>query len=192
MGGSIITPRDLCKHCLPDCSTTKYETSVSYGELQKCDGTTTGGTNLLCKLVDGSLNPAPWMKLAQDEFERGGESLPPYLKTLSDDTHNLMKNRKFSNKRSRLHAQNGKSVELFQSELLKNPWYDAFEKDIGIINVFFAEKKITKYVTANRMTIFDFISNIGGSLGLAMGISILSVVELIYWITFRLFSNLLA
>ena len=76
---------------------------------------------------------------------------------------------------------------MFPSQLNENPTYDAFKDDIGILNIFFSENKILKYVTKNRMSDLDFLSQIGGSLGLAMGISIISVIEIIYWFAFRIF-----
>ena len=91
---------------------------------------------------------------------------------------------RFSDKRSRIDEEGN---DLFTLDIHE---YNAFEKDIGIINVFFKEKKIMKYVTENRMSFFDFLSQIGGSLGLVMGISIISLFEIIYWFTFRLFENL--
>ena len=75
---------------------------------------------------------------------------------------------------------------MFPSQLSEEPTYDAFEKDIGILNIFFSEKKILKYVTKNRMSGLDFLSQIGGSLGLAMGISVISIIEIFYWFAFRI------
>ena len=37
------------------------------------------------------------------------------------------------------------------------------------------------------MTLLDFISQIGGLLGLFMGFSVISFVEVFYWFSFRLF-----
>ena len=174
-------PKDQCKYCLPDCTTTIYDTSVSYAPLRKCDRTTIGSTSLLCDLINGVINPAPWVNIAQEEYRKANQTVPWYL-----DTSSSAYITRFTDKRS-----NGRETNLiFTSEVNENPTYNAFEKDIGIINVFFKDKKIMRYVTANRMSFFDFLSQIGGSLGLVMGISIISLVEIIYWFTFRLFTNL--
>ena len=79
------------------------------------------------------------------------------------------------------------SNAIFASDLEMNPSYDAFERDIGIINIFFGQEEILKYATKNEMSVISFMSQIGGSLGLAMGISFISIVEFIYWFTYRLF-----
>ena len=40
------------------------------------------------------------------------------------------------------------------------------------------------------MTMTDYISQMGGLLGLGIGFSFVSAVEIIYWITIRLFRNI--
>ena len=76
-------PEDQCKHCLPDCTTTKYESSMTYAGLRKCDRTNLGGTSMLCSLVDGSFNPPPWMATAQEDFKDANQTIPWYLNTNS-------------------------------------------------------------------------------------------------------------
>ena len=178
-------PREQCNHCLPDCTTVKYDTVMTYANLRKCDRTNIGGTSILCALVDGPMNPTPWMNTAQNEFINANQTVPWYLNTDSTQMDESM--RQFPNLRKQVAGQHKGSASMFPSQLKENPFYDAFEKDIGILRIFFSEKKILKYVTKNRMSNFDFLSQIGGSLGLAMGISIISVIEVIYWFAFRLF-----
>ena len=177
-------PVGICKHCLPDCTTTKYETSLSYAELVECDGTTVGSSGKLCDLIRNQVNPTPWITVAQNEFEYSNMSIPWYLITGSMKGQN--ETTKFSDKRSRHDKLNADArLELFKAQLENTPPYDAFRKDIGIINVYFEDKKISHYTKANKMTMLDFMYQIGGSLGLMMGISIVSLVEVIYWIIFR-------
>ena len=103
---------------------------------------------------------------------------------LSDDDYVV-----FPNYRSEIGDVRKNITMIFSSEFKEEQTYDAFEKDIGIVNIFFSEKKILKYVTSNRMSELDFLSQIGGSLGLSMGMSIISIIEIIYWLTFRFFRN---
>lgn len=172
-------PKEECNHCLPDCATVKYDAVMTYANLRKCDRTNIGGTSMLCALVDGPMNPAPWMSSAQNEFINANQTVPWYLDT--DLTNMDTNKRQFPNMRKDM------VNHMFPSQSAGNLYYDAYKKDIGILNIFFSEKKILKYVTKNRMSNFDFLSQIGGSLGLAMGISIISVIEVIYWFAFRLF-----
>ena len=41
-----------------------------------------------------------------------------------------------------------------------------------------------------RMTMINYISQVGGLMGLCLGFSFLSAVELVYWFTYRLGQNL--
>ena len=71
-----------------------------------------------------------------------------------------------------------------------NPTYNAYEKDIAMVNFYFDKSSILQYIRQERMTKVDYISQIGGLLGLFMGISFISGIELIYWATFRLTRNM--
>ncbi len=54
-------------------------------------------------------------------------------------------------------------------------------RSTGII-VLFGEQKVTlQIIQTATVTIVDMISNIGGTLGLFCGFSILSLVEVAYW-----------
>ena len=182
-------PDNLCKHCLPDCTTTNYETSIAYGRLRKCDRTNLGGTSMLCDLVDGPFNPAPWMATAQKDFRNANQTIPWYLDTDFLHYSNDTGVKRFTNRRLKIADERKKSSLIFLSELEGEQTYDAFEKDIGIVNIFFAKEKILKYVTSNRMSILEFLVQIGGTLGFYMGVSIISVIEIIYWFTFRFLRN---
>ena len=71
-----------------------------------------------------------------------------------------------------------------------NPTYDAYQKDIAIANFYFESSNVLQFRRAQRMTMIDYISQIGGLLGLGMGFSLVSGIEIIYWLTIRLFQNL--
>ena len=178
-------PQDLCEYCLPDCNTTLYQSDIAYAGLRKCDVNSIGSTSILCDLVDDPLNPAPWSNIAKHEYQESNATVPWFLETFQVGSSS--NSTKFSNVRYL-----GKGMEsnaLFGSDIKANPTYDAFEMDIGIMNVYFGKEMILKYTKKNRMSTFDFMSQIGGSVGLAMGVSIISVVEIIYWLTFRLFGR---
>jgi hypothetical protein len=181
-------PKDTCSHCLPDCSTTIYDSWISYAELGKCDNTNIG-THKLCDLEDGSMNPAPWINIAKNEYRKANETLPWYLDNFF--SQNSGNSRRFNNTRWRIADEDTEPELLFPSEVSKNPDYDAFKEDIGIVKFFFRNEHVLKYVKRNRMSSFDFLSQIGGSIGLAMGISMISVVEIVYWFTIRLFRNII-
>jgi hypothetical protein len=47
-----------------------------------------------------------------------------------------------------------------------------------------------EYERSQKMTVFEFISNIGGLCGLCLGISFVSAIEVFYWFFVRLCRNL--
>ncbi len=64
--------------------------------------------------------------------------------------------------------------------------YDAFDKDIAILNVFFETPTVLEYTTQQSFTLFDFISAVGGIGGLFIGFSIFTILEII-WLFFQVF-----
>ena len=79
-------------------------------------------------------------------------------------------------------------------------YYNAYEKDIAIVNIFFGEPTaygesvdifcylfhVPEYERLPKMTWLDFISGFGGLCGLCLGISFVSVAEIVYWFSIRL------
>jgi len=61
----------------------------------------------------------------------------------------------------------------------------------GIIKIRFKENEIISMERIQRFTIFDFLSYIGGLLGLFAGISVLSLFEVFYFFTLRLICEIL-
>ena len=48
------------------------------------------------------------------------------------------------------------------------------------------EPTVFQFQWSLRMTLIDFISQIGGLLGLFLGFSLISAIEIVYWLTLRL------
>ena len=181
-------PKKLCSHCYPDCTITNYRTSLTYADFPGCDSKTLGGANRLCSILNGPVNPAPWMNFAQEEYRRLNANVPWYLSTTGQASDNHKYHKKFSNRRTWLTETNEvESTEMFPDAVRKNPYYDAYEKDIALIAIYFSEETTESFTTKNSMTLNDFMADIGGSLGFIMGLSIFSIIELIYWFVFRLF-----
>ena len=81
--------------------------------------------------------------------------------------------------------------------------YNAYEKDIALVNIFFGDPtaygdyanfyhyfiykiNIKEFERLPKMTWLDFISGFGGLCGLCLGISFVSVAEILYWFSIRL------
>jgi hypothetical protein len=142
---------------------------------------------MICDLIDGDLHPAPWTTLVENEYQNANEDMPLYTSNFHGSYGNSSRS---SNVRTMIEDIPNTDNLLFPTEYQKNPNYDAFENDIGIINIFFSKKHVTSYVKQNRASLFELFAKIGGSLGFATGISIVSILEIIYWFTVRLFRNL--
>jgi len=65
--------------------------------------------------------------------------------------------------------------------------YSPFERDIAKVQVYFKTATLIQYGSHPYMTWVDFFSNIGGTLGLVLGMGIVSLFEL-FWLGFRLIS----
>ena len=88
----------------------------------------------------------------------------------------------------------GKSVKgnvVFSASLENNSKYDAYEKDIAMVTFFLETPTLFEYTREERMTLIQYISQIGGLLGLCLGFSFISGVEIIYWMTIRLLRNMI-
>ena len=95
----------------------------------------------------------------------------------------------------------------------ENQYYNAYEKDIAVVNIFFGGSTVfgellyvqynisnklivlitshSEFERSQKMTWLDFVSNLGGLCGLCLGISFISVTEIVYWFTIRLFRGVL-
>jgi hypothetical protein len=59
------------------------------------------------------------------------------------------------------------------------------------ISIKFREKEFFPYRKFLRFNFFDFLSTVGGLLGLFAGISFLSLIEIFYFFTLRIITNLI-
>ncbi len=60
--------------------------------------------------------------------------------------------------------------------------YDAYDRDIAILNVYFETPTVLEYTTQHSKTWFDFISVVGGNGGLFIGFSIVTILEIVWLI----------
>ncbi len=63
--------------------------------------------------------------------------------------------------------------------------YDAYDNDIAIVQFFFSKSTLLQMGSQPRMTWIDYLSTVGGLLGLVLGMGIVSVIELI-WVCCRI------
>jgi hypothetical protein len=63
--------------------------------------------------------------------------------------------------------------------------YNAYEEDIAVVQVFFEPSAVFLYGSESSQTWVDFFATVGGLLGLCIGVSIISIVE-IFWLCLKL------
>ena len=87
------------------------------------------------------------------------------------------------------YIQNSKRT-IKDSYLLRNFFsgiskeYDAYDKDIAVLNVFFGSSTVMSFKSQKRQSWIDYFSSVGGALGLCIGLSIITFVELV-WLCLR-------
>ena len=163
-----------CSHCLPDCNTTSYEASVSTAPIRYCDHTNLGASRL-CNLDRNlsTMNPSLLSNPVRNEFWISQIGmLPDYVAPSID---NLPSTRIYQiSERERKHL-------AFKFNFAKNRRYDAFRKDIALVNFYFEHAHVQKYKRQPRLKNEDFIAQLGGLFGLAIGVSLISVFETFWY-----------
>ena len=74
-------------------------------------------------------------------------------------------------------------IDLFPTEGESNPSYDAYDEDIGVLNIYFESPTCFEYIRRARMTVVDFIAQMGGLFGACIGFSFITAFEVIQTLT---------
>ena len=172
-------PDSTCHHCLPDCSTTLYETSVSSAPFKPCDHTNLEASPMCLLTSETRINPPIWASSVLRQYQNESDvELPSFMK----------KPGYFTNKRNVTQPSKFPNL-VFQQEFKEHPTYNAFTEDIAIVNFYFDKSSILQFTRQESMTEIGYISQLGGLLGLFTGFSFISAIEIIYWLTIRLGKN---
>ena len=68
-----------------------------------------------------------------------------------------------------------------ENETLVREMFEYGKHNLALVHIFFQSPYITKMKTDLEMTLMDFVANTGGLIGLFLGFSFISLVEIIYW-----------
>ena len=173
---------DKCKKCLPDCESIEVRATLSAKPFGPCDEKSVG--SYLCLMgtdnSKGIPDPPKWGQSVLEDYMLRG-TIPHYI--MSEVK---------TNKRSYVSRQDEdtESKEALSAIENSSQGYDAYDKDIAMVTFFFESSNVLEFFRQPKTSVIEFISQFGGLLGLCMGFSFISVVELIYWLTFKLFRNL--
>jgi hypothetical protein len=114
------------------------------------------------------IRPEIWGRQVLENFQQTQGNIPSYLSFVD------------SSKRT---IKNSYVLTNFFRGLTKD--YDAYEKDIAVLEVFFDTSTVMKFQSQKSQSWLDYLSSVGGALGLCIGLSIITVVELV-WLCLRI------
>lgn len=154
--------------CFPNCGGTSYDLSVTAAPFRHCDQANMGLTRF-CD-IDVHLNPQKWGDSILESYKHHGSGQIPF----------------YINKIIKSKMRQYPADRLFGSWNHADEKYNAFEKDIAAATFYFPRHTALELVKAPKMSALDFLSQVGGILGLCVGISLTSVIEVIYWTSFGL------
>ena len=162
-----------CEHCLPDCEGTLYSQTTTAVPFRRCDNKNLG-VSRMCNMQDADVAQPPIFghQVYQEYVDEGAgnmEGMPRYIK-------------------QRFRILNSNRVFTFNDifSISNNMSYDAYEKDIATVEFFFQSPTVFQYHRKARMGPLDFVSQVGGLLGLFIGFSIASGIEVLYWLIYRI------
>ena len=68
--------------------------------------------------------------------------------------------------------------------------FDYASKNLAVIKIFIKDPYYTRYIKSEQLTFLSFIANAGGLIGLCMGMSFISIFEIVYHLGNFLFAKL--
>ena len=153
-----------CPKCLPECNNIIYESNIVTIPFRQCDLSNIE-MSLFCKLSLSNRSPNP--KKYESELTNLSESA----------------NVDYTTEQSNIRYYNFlKNFSVFK----QNPeTYDAFETDIAVVEIYFKKASLIQMGLQSKMGWIDYLSTVGGLLGLVLGMGFVSFIELI-WLGIRL------
>ena len=117
------------------------------------------------------ISPEIWGRQVLEDYQRSQGSVPSYLSFIASSKRKIKDSYVLSN---------------FFRGLPKD--YDAYDKDIAVLNVYFDSTTVLKLKSEKRQTWIDYFSSVGGAMGLCIGLSIVTIVEL-FWVCLTMFKQ---
>lgn len=84
----------------------------------------------------------------------------------------------------------GYTLNTNKSIVINLPFVILYRLQFSSLSIFFKENQFITSKRSELVGLTDFVSSCGGLLGLFMGVSILSIVEFIYYFSLRLFCSI--
>ena len=158
---------DSCSHCLADCSTTIYESSITTVPFRRCDSTNLGMSKL-CNLGNPlQIQPTIFGKQIGDEYLGTQNPPPSFIGNFESSI--------------RQYQEEGTFSKIATT-------YDAYDKDIAMVQIYFKKSTIFQIESQPKKNWLDFTSDAGGLLGIVLGMGFVSFIEIL-WLGLRLASR---
>ncbi len=164
-------PDNLCPQCLPDCSVTTYNPTITVKPFHTCNVNNIGASQFCTTVLK---QPLPMqMRLVsqiQKEFLNKStiksDNVPGYILSLKSSMRNYGPN------------------------VFKNPekTYDAFDQDIAMVQIMYQKSTVNLMGSWLTMTWIDYFSTVGGLLGLVLGMGFVTFIE-IFWLGCKIVSQ---
>ena len=159
-----------CDRCLPDCEGTYYSVRSTHARFRRCDYRNMNGTRL-CAFRD-DMEPKKYHDKMKEEYARNDISEIPAYATAAARKSNIRK--------LRIDALN-----IFPA-VNSDYKYNAYEKDIAVAHFYFSDSTLVQYQRSLKYSYLDLFAQVGGLLGLFIGISLCSIIEIVYWFVYKL------
>jgi len=164
------TESQNCKKCLPECSSTLFDLSITTIPFSRCDYTNRE-MSLLCNFSSYKSKPLP--KKYIDQIKTPDKKTPPEPQSI------------FTNSINSLRSYDSSNNVFF----MNNPTtYDAYDTDIATVDIYFQKSSILQMGRQSKMSWIDYLANIGGLLGLVLGMGFVSFIELV-WFSLRVLAR---
>ena len=170
-------PDNNCPMCLPDCNVTIYEPTINSIPFDSCDYRNLG-VSRFCSFNEKRPHPMTDKFITQVQNENNFQYNSKYNFTLFFNLQNITTT-------NRTHAATIPTGDVFK---LIPKYYDAFDRDIAMVNRIFQKSTAVLMGSQNSMTWIDYFATVGGLLGLVLGMGFISFVEL-FWLCLRIVSR---
>ena len=162
-------PSEACSYCLPDCRRIVYRQSISTQPFRRCDERNLELTDHCSVLSKDTIKPEIWGRQVLENYKSVNGSIPDFLSNITSSKRTIKKSFLLNN--------------LFPGISRE---YDAFEKDIAIVEIFFDTSTVMSFNSESRQSWIDYLSSVGGALGLCIGLSFVTLIEL-SWVSLKMF-----
>ena len=167
---SNAIPDSECSHCLPDCSSTLYESTINVLPFETC-GASQLGVSRFCNLNLKIQSPMieylanQFLKDTVNFVGRYWNCIPDYLNQFYKLNY---------------------GYNIFKET--KTTHYNPYDRDIAMVEIIYKQSTLVELESQIYMTWIDYFSAVGGLMGLVLGMGFFSFFELI-WLCLRITSK---